>query len=64
MAFKIYTDRECFLKRANIDGGKYTKLYQKDTPNSLGAKLVCIDARFTLDNITFEGKGCINKFIK
>ena len=52
------------FKRINIDEGKYTKLYQKHTPNSIGAKLVCIDDRFTLDTIIFEGKNCINKFIK
>ena len=64
MTFKIYVDTERFLKRINIDEGKYTKLYQKHTPNSIGAKLVCIDDRFTLDTIIFEGKDCINKFIK
>ena len=64
MTYKIYADTECFLKRVNIDEGKYTKLYQKHTPNSIGAKLVCIDDRFTLDTIIFEGKNCINKFIK
>ena len=62
--FKIYADTECLLKRININEGKYTKLYQKHTPNSLGAKLVCIDNRFTLPTIIFEGKNCINKFIK
>ena len=64
IAFKIYADTECFLKRINIDEGKYTKLYQKHTPNSTGEKLVCTDDRFTLDTIVFEGKDCINKFIK
>ena len=61
---KIYADTECFLKRTNIDEGKYTKLYQKHIPNSIGAKLVCIDNRFTLPTIIFEGKNCINYFIK
>ena len=64
LAFKIYADTECFLKRININEGKYTKLYQKHIPNSIGAKLVCIDNRFTLDNIIFEGKDCFNQFIK
>ena len=41
--FKIYADTECLLKRINIDEGKYTKLYQKHIPNSIGTKLVCID---------------------
>ena len=43
---------------------KYTKLYQKHIPNSIGAKLVCIDNRFTLPTVIFEGKNCINNFIK
>ena len=62
--FKIYADTECLLKRINISEGKYTKLYQKHIPNSIGAKLVCIDNRFTLPTIIFEGKKCINEFIK
>ena len=51
LVFKIYADTECFLKRININGGKYTKLYQKHNPNSIGAKLACIHGRFTLDTI-------------
>ena len=51
------------LKRINISEGKYTKLYQKHIPNSIGAKLVWIDNRFTLPTIIFEGKSCINNFI-
>ena len=62
--FKIYADIECFLKRIDIDEGKYTKLYQKHIPNLIGAKLVCIDNSFTLPTIIFGGKKCINKFIK
>ena len=62
--FQVYPDAECFLKRIKIDEGKYTKMYQKHIRNSLGAKLVCIDNRFTLPSIIFEGKNCINKFIK
>ena len=64
MTFRIYADTERFLKRINIDEGKYTKLYLKRTPNSTGKKLVCTDDRFTLDTIIFKGKDCINKFIK
>ena len=64
MTFRIYADTERFLKRINIDEGKYTKLYQKHIHNSIGAKLVCIDNRFTLLAIIFEGKNCINNFIK
>ena len=41
-----------------------TKLYQKHIPNFIGAKLICIDNRFTLPTIIFEGKNCINNFIK
>ena len=53
IAFKIYADAEYFLKRINIDEGKYTKLYQKHIPNSIGARLVCIDNRFTVPTIIF-----------
>ena len=40
--FKIYADTECLLKRIDIKEGKYTKLCQNHTPNSIGTKLVCI----------------------
>ena len=40
------------------------KLYQEHIPNSIGAKLVSTDNRFTLPTIYFKGKNCINKFIK
>ena len=36
---------------------------QEHQPNFIGAKLVCIDDRFTLPSIIFKGKDCINKFI-
>ena len=58
--FKIYADIECFLKRIFINKGGYTKLYQKHIPNSICAKLVCIDNRFTLPT----GSNCVNEFIK
>ena len=60
---KIYADTQCFLKRTKIKDGKYTIKYQEHQPNSIGAKLVCIDDRFTLPSIIFKGKDCINKFI-
>ena len=64
IAFKIYADTECLLKRINIEEGKHTKLYQKHIPNSIGAKLVCIDNRFTLPTKIFTGNNCVNNFIK
>ena len=65
IAFKNYAYTECFLKRINIDKSKYSKLYQNHIPNSIGAKLVCIDNRFTLPTVTmFEGKNCASNFIK
>ena len=51
--FKIYADSECLLKRVNVDKGGYTKLYQKHIPNSIAAKLVCVDNRFTLPTKLF-----------
>ena len=53
-----------FIKKNDIKEGKYTKLYQKHTPNSIGAKLVCIDNRFTLPTKIFTGNNCVNDFIK
>ena len=47
-----------------INKGGYTKLYQKHIPNSICAKLVCIDNRFTLPTKIFTGSNCINEFIK
>ena len=62
--FKIYADTECLLKRTNSYDGEHTKKYQEHQPKSIGAKLVCIDNRFTsLPSIIFKGKDCINKFI-
>ena len=54
---------ECFLKRTKIKEGEHTIKYQEHHPNSIGARLVCIDDRFTLPTIIFKGKDCINKFI-
>ena len=62
--FKIYADSECLLKRININKGGYTKLYQKHIPNSIGAKLVCIDNRFTLPTKIFTGSNSIKEFIE
>ena len=61
--FKIYAYRECFLKRTELKEGERTIKYQEHYPNSIGAKLICIDDRFTLPSIIFKGKDCINKFI-
>ena len=61
--FKIYADTESFLKRTNSYEGEHTIKYQEHFPNSIGAKLVCIDDRFTLPSIIFKGKDCINKLI-
>ena len=64
MPFKIYADSECLLKRVNINKGGYMKLYQKHIPNSIGAKLVCIDNDFTLPTKIFTGSNSIKEFIK
>ena len=62
--FKIYADSECLLKIININKGGYTKLYQKHIPNSIGAKLVCIDTNFTLPTKIFTGSNSIKEFIE
>ena len=56
-------DTVCFLKRTKIEEGAYTIKYQEHQSNSIGAKLVCTDDRFTLASIIFKGRDCINKFI-
>ena len=61
--FKTYADTECSLKRVNSYKGEHIIKYQEHIPNSIGAKLVCLDDRFTLPSIIFKGKDCINKFI-
>ena len=53
--FKIYADTECFLKRTKLEEGEHTTKYQEHQPNSIGAKLVRIDDRFTLPSIIFKG---------
>ena len=62
--FKIYADTECLLKRIDIPLGKHTKLYQEQIPNSIGAKLICVDDRFTLQTKIITGNNCVNDFIK
>ena len=62
--FKFYADSECLLKRVNIKKGGYTKIYQKHVPNSIGAKLVCIDNEFTLPTKIFTGSNSIKELIK
>ena len=62
--FKIYAHSECFLKRININKDGYTKLYQKHVPNSMGAKLVCVDNIFTLPTKIFTGCNCGKEFLQ
>ena len=57
--FKIYADSECLFKRIKVNKGGYTKLYQKHIPNSIAAKLVCVDNRFILPFKIFTGSNCI-----
>ena len=56
--FKISADTECSLKRVSSYEGEHTIKYQEHIPNSIGAKLVCIDDRFTLPSVIFKGKDC------
>ena len=46
--FKIYADTECSLKCVSSYEGEHTIKYQEHIPNSIGAKLVCIDDKFNL----------------
>ena len=56
LLFKIYVDTECFLKRTKIKEREHTLKYQEHYPNSIAAKLVCIDDRFTLVSIILKVK--------
>ena len=51
------------MKRTKIKEVEHTIKYQGHQPNSIGAKLICINDRFTLPSIIFKGKDCINKLI-
>ena len=53
-SLKYMLTQNVFLKRFNFYGGEYTIKYQEHIPNSRGAKLVCIDDRFTLPSILFK----------
>ena len=64
ISFIIYADAEHFLKITDSYKDEYTIKYQGHFPNSIGAKLVCIDDRFVLPTINFKGEKCVNKFIK
>ena len=62
--FKTYADSECFNKKINFKKGDYTKVYQNHVPSSIGAKLVCIDNRFTLPTKSFTGSDSTKEFIQ
>ena len=64
ISFIIYADAERFLKITDSYEDEYTTKYQEHFPNSIGAKLVCIDYGFVLAIINFKGEKCVNKFIK
>ena len=51
------------MKKTKTKESELTIKNQEHQPNFIGAKLVCIDDRFTLPSIIFKGKDCINKFI-
>ena len=57
--FKIYADTECSSKNIDYQVSEHAKLYQWHVPNSIAAKLVCVDDRFTKPTKIFTGKKCI-----
>ena len=50
-----------------VNKGGYTKLYQKHIPNSIAAKLVCVNNRSTLPTIILVAvivlKNLLNRFL-
>ena len=57
---QISADSECLVKRTNFPLSEHAKLYLKHIPNSIGAKLVCIDNRYTLPTKIFTGSNRVN----
>ena len=62
--FKIYADTECSLKNIDYQISEHTKLYQWHGLNSIAAKLVSIDDRFTKPTKIFTGKKFIKEFLE
>ena len=54
--FKIYADTKCFLKCVNSYEGEHIIKYQEHIPNSICAKLVCIDDKCTLPSVILKVK--------
>ena len=48
--------QSAFLKKTKREESEYTTKYQKHQPNSIEAKLVCIDDAFTLSSIILKVK--------
>ena len=53
-----------FIEKNKTNKDGYIKLYQKHIPNSIGAKLVCIDNKCTLPTKIFTGSNSIKEFIE
>ena len=64
LSLKYMLKKNVFQKKNYSYEGQHTIKYKKHIPYSIGAKLVCLDDRFTLPSIIFKGKYCINEFIK
>ena len=62
--FRIYADTECSLRKIDYQLSHHTKFYQHHVPNSIAAKLVCIDDRFTKPIKFFTGKQCFKEFFE
>ena len=61
---EIYADTECSLKNIDYQVTEQAKLCQWHVPNSIAAKLVCIDDRFNKPLKIFTGKKCIKEFLE
>ena len=63
IVFKIYADTECTLKKVNVTK-KHTRYYQKLVPNTIAAKLICTDDRFTETTKFFTGNSCVKELLE
>ena len=68
VAFEIYADSECVLKRNKFNNRdnniSFTEKYQDHIPCSFPYRVVCIDDKFRKPVVLFRGKNTVNKFIE
>ena len=67
--FKIYADFECCLQKVKFNEGSYKEKYQDHIPCSFAYKIVCIDDKFTKNQLLYievkmQLMNLLKKFLK